>query len=36
MGFRNNVTRMLDAKGIPYKAHELSIEKLGALEAAKI
>ncbi|MCH7664106.1 MAG: hypothetical protein IH859_09605 [Chloroflexi bacterium] len=32
---RNNVTRMLDAKGIPYKAHELPIEKLGAVDAAE-
>ena len=32
----NNVTRMLDAKGIPYQAHELPAEKLGALEAAQV
>ena len=32
----NNVTRMLDAKGIPYSAFELPAEKLGALEAAEI
>lgn len=32
----NNVTRMLDAKGIPYTAFELPVEKLGALEAAEI
>ncbi|MCH7479905.1 MAG: hypothetical protein IIC79_00785 [Chloroflexi bacterium] len=32
---RNNVTRMLDAKGIPYKVHELPNKKLGALDAAR-
>ncbi len=36
MTFTNNVTRLLDAKGIPYTAHELPAEKLGALEAAQI
>ena len=30
----NNVTRMLDAKKIKYKAHALPEEKLGAVEAA--
>ncbi len=32
----NNVTRMLDAKGIAYEAYDLPPEKLGALEAAEI
>jgi Cys-tRNA(Pro)/Cys-tRNA(Cys) deacylase len=32
----NNVTRMLDAKKIPYTAFELPEEKLGALESAQI
>lgn len=32
----NNVTRMLDAKGINYQAFELPAEKLGAEEAAEI
>jgi Cys-tRNA(Pro)/Cys-tRNA(Cys) deacylase len=32
----NNVTRMLDAKGIPYTASELPVEKLSAVEAAEI
>ena len=31
----NNVTRMLDAKKIPYTAFELPNEKIGALEAAQ-
>lgn len=31
----NNVTRFLDAHKIPYTAHELPVEKLGALEAAR-
>jgi Cys-tRNA(Pro)/Cys-tRNA(Cys) deacylase len=31
----NNVTRLLDAKKIPYTAHELPPEKLGATEAAE-
>ena len=30
----NNVTRLLDARGIPYAAHELPNEKLSGLEAA--
>jgi len=30
----NNVTRLLDAHKVKYKAHELPAEKLGALEAA--
>jgi len=32
----NNVTRMLDAKKIPYTAFELPIDKLGAIETARI
>ena len=31
----NNVTRFLDAHKVPYTAHELPAEKLGALEAAR-
>lgn len=32
----NNITRMLEAKKIPFKAYELPAEKLGALETAHI
>jgi Cys-tRNA(Pro)/Cys-tRNA(Cys) deacylase len=32
----NNVTRLLDARKIPYTAFELPQEKLGALEAARL
>jgi Cys-tRNA(Pro)/Cys-tRNA(Cys) deacylase len=32
----NNVTRLLDARGIPYTAFELPAEKLGAVEAAQL
>lgn len=32
----NNVTRLLDARKIPYTAFELPVEKIGALEAARI
>jgi Cys-tRNA(Pro)/Cys-tRNA(Cys) deacylase len=32
----NNVTRLLDARGIPYTAYELPAEKLSALEAAAL
>ncbi len=32
----NNITRMLDAKKIPYKAFELPMEKLGAIETARL
>ena len=32
----NNITRMLEAKKIPFKAYELPPEKLGALETARI
>lgn len=35
MPVRNNVTRFLDARNIKYIAHELPVEKLGALEAAQ-
>ena len=30
----NNITRMLEAKKIPYRAYELPAEKLGAEETA--
>jgi Cys-tRNA(Pro)/Cys-tRNA(Cys) deacylase len=33
---KNNVTRLLDAQGIPYTAFELSAEKIGALETAEL
>ena len=33
---KNNVTRMLESRGIPYQAFELPIEKIGAIEAAQI
>lgn len=33
---RNNVTRLLDSRGIPYTAYELPAEKIGAVEAAQI
>jgi Cys-tRNA(Pro)/Cys-tRNA(Cys) deacylase len=32
----NNVTRLLDARGIGYRAYELPPEKLGALETARL
>lgn len=32
----NNVTRLLDSRGIPYHAYELPSEKLGALETARL
>ncbi len=32
----NNVTRMLDAKKIPYEAYDLPAEKLGAQETAQL
>jgi Cys-tRNA(Pro)/Cys-tRNA(Cys) deacylase len=35
MPITNNVTRLLDARKIPYVAHEFPIEKLGAIEAAR-
>jgi Cys-tRNA(Pro)/Cys-tRNA(Cys) deacylase len=33
---KNNITRMLDAKKIPYTAYELPVEKLGAVETAHL
>ena len=36
MAITNNVTRMLDAKKIPYTAFVLPPEKLGALETARL
>jgi Cys-tRNA(Pro)/Cys-tRNA(Cys) deacylase len=32
----NNVTRLLDARKIPYTAYELPADKLGALETARL
>jgi len=32
----NNVTRLLDARKVPYSAYELPSEKLGALETARL
>jgi Cys-tRNA(Pro)/Cys-tRNA(Cys) deacylase len=32
----NNIMRMLEAKKIPFKAYELPVEKLGALDTARI
>ncbi len=32
----NNVTRLLDARGIPYTAYDLPAEKLSALETARL
>ena len=36
MSIVNNVTRLLDARKIPYTAYEVPAEKLGALETARI
>lgn len=36
MSITNNVTRFLDARRVPYTAHELPAEKLGALNTAHI
>jgi Cys-tRNA(Pro)/Cys-tRNA(Cys) deacylase len=36
MPIANNVTRILDARKIPYTAYELPAEKLGALETARL
>lgn len=33
---RNNVTRLLESRGIPYTAYELPAEKLGAAETARL
>lgn len=35
MAIRNNVTRLLDQRKIPYTAYELPAEKLGAVEVAE-
>ncbi|OGO25210.1 MAG: hypothetical protein A2W33_09545 [Chloroflexi bacterium RBG_16_52_11] len=35
MAIRNNVTRLLDQRKVPYTAFELPAEKLGAIEAAQ-
>ena len=35
MTIKNNVTRLLEAKGIQYQAHELPEIKFGAVEAAE-
>ncbi len=32
----NNITRLLDARKIPYTAFELPVEKLGAIETARL
>jgi Cys-tRNA(Pro)/Cys-tRNA(Cys) deacylase len=34
MAVKNNVTRLLESRKINYTAHELPVEKLGAMEAA--
>lgn len=36
MAVSNNVTRLLDAKKIPYAAFNLPVEKLGAIETAQL
>jgi Cys-tRNA(Pro)/Cys-tRNA(Cys) deacylase len=36
MPIANNVTRILDARKIPYTAYDLPAEKLGALETARL
>lgn len=36
MAVVNNVTRLLDARKIPYQVYELPAEKLGALETARL
>ena len=36
MPAKNNVTRLLDARKIPYTAYELPAEKLGAVEVARL
>jgi len=33
---KNNVTRLLDAQHIPYRAYEMPAEKLGAVETARL
>ncbi len=32
----NNITRLLDSRGVPYQAFELTAEKRGALETARL
>lgn len=36
MSVTNNVTRFLDSRKVKYAAHELPVEKLGAVEAAQL
>jgi Cys-tRNA(Pro)/Cys-tRNA(Cys) deacylase len=36
MTIKNNVTRMLESRRIPFQVYELPDEKIGAVEAAKI
>jgi Cys-tRNA(Pro)/Cys-tRNA(Cys) deacylase len=36
MALVNNVTRLLDARKVPYTAFQLPVEKLGALETARL
>lgn len=36
MTLKNNITRFLDAKNIPYTAYELTDEKRGAAETARV
>lgn len=36
MPITNNITRLLEARKIPYTAYELPMEKLGALETARL
>lgn len=36
MPIATNVTRLLDARGIPYRVYELPPEKLGAVETARL
>lgn len=33
---KNNITRLLDSRGIQYRAHELPTEKLSAVEVAEL
>ena len=33
---KNNVTRLLESRGVPFTAYELPAEKLGALETARL
>ncbi len=36
MTVTNNVTRFLDSRKVKYEAHDLPVEKLGAMEAAQL